>query len=46
MEMVSVPFSASASAHQDTASGKGDVIYPAFYHLNPLLTGTCTVTVQ
>lgn len=46
MEMISVPFSASASAHQDTAPGKGDVIYPAFYHLNPLLTSTCAATVQ
>ena len=33
MEMISVPFSASASAHQDTAPGKGEVIYPAFCHL-------------
>ena len=32
MEMISVPFSASALAHQDTAPGKGEMIYPAFYH--------------
>lgn len=32
MEMISVAASASASAHQDTAPGKGDVTYPAFYH--------------
>lgn len=31
-KMPSVPFSASASAHQDAAPGKGEVIYPAFYH--------------
>lgn len=32
MEMISVPFPASALAHEDMAPGEGDVIYPAFYH--------------
>lgn len=32
MEMISVLLSTSALSHQDPAPGKGDVIYPAFYH--------------
>lgn len=32
MEMISDPFSAPALAQQDTTPGRGDVIYPAFYH--------------
>lgn len=46
MEMISVPFSASALAHQDTAPGEGAMIYPAFYHSESSITSTCVVRVQ
>ena len=44
--MISVPFSASALAHQDTAPGEGAMIYPAFYHSESSITSTCVVRVQ
>ena len=46
MEMISVPFSASALAHQGTAPGEGAMIYPAFYHSESSITSTCVVRVQ
>ena len=46
MEMISVPFSASALAHQGTAPGEGAMIDPAFYHSESSITSTCVVRVQ